>query len=744
MRAALLLTGVLVAAPGLAQEPTPSPSPQDPAAPVKREEVVVVTASKVESSIVNAPATVSVVSAETIAAAPAQNYGDLLRGVPGLNVIQMSARDVNLTARQATGTIATSQLALVDGRSIYLDFFGVILWDTIPIQFSEIKQIEIVRGPASAVWGANALTGVVNIITKSPREMAGTSVILQGGAFSVDAGSKEGEGAGYSGGVEVRLARVASDVWSYKLSAGYFGSDAFARPTGRIPVVPDPRTPGAFVGGATYPLDAPGLSGGTGFENEGTRQPKLDLRLDQELSNGGRLSYTAGVAGSNGIVHSGIGPFRIEDNSYFGYGRVSYRKGSLGLAAFTNIVDAKAPSLLATDPFTGQAVLLNFKTQSYDLELSDARVLGGKHVLSYGGNVRRNNFEISLAPGGEDRTELGAYVQDEIFFDRFRLTVGGRVDKFGNIESAVFSPRVSAMVKPAEDHSFRVSFNRAFRSPSVVNNFLDQAIVTPVDLSALAPLLPPVLQPAVRQPFPLVVRAVGKEDLEEESLTAYEVGYTGTFGGDTTVSVAYYINDVDQNINFVTLPARQDPDTVQNPPPFWTQRGLPPALIGLLQQGGVFLPRTAFQYLNLGPVRNKGLELALDHRLTNVLGAFANYSWQDDPQVLDDPEPFPREEIALPPRHRLNAGLSLSGQRYLGSLSVNYTSRAFWSDVLTPAYHGFTDAFTLVSGSFGVRWAGGRVTTTLKATNLLDEEIQQHVFGDILRRSVTAEVRFDF
>ena len=456
------------------------------------------------------------------------------------------------------------------------------------------------------------------------------------------------------------------------------------------------------------------------------------------------MSYTAGVAGSHGIVHTGIGPFRVEDDSYFSYGRAAYRKGGFGVAGFVNLVDAKAPSLLATDPLTGEAVNLNFKTQTYDLEAGDSRVVGGRHVVSLGGNVRRNNFDISLAPNGKDRTELGGYLQDEVFFGKFRVNAGVRVDKFGNIDHAVFSPRVALIYKPAAAHSFRASFNRAFRSPSVVNNYLEQSIVSPVDLSALAPLLPPPLQPAVAQPFPLVVRAVGKEDLREESLNAYEVGYTGTIADKTTVTAAFYVNDLDDNINFVTLPASQDPYTVQNPPPFWVQRGLPPVLIGLLAQRGIFLPRTAFQYLNLGPIRNKGLELGLEHRVTRTVDGFANYSWQARPTVLDDPNPFPAEEIALAPTHRFNAGLSLNGSRLLGSLSVNYSSRAFWSDVLTPAYFGFSDAYTMVNGSIGVRWVGGKVTTTLKGTNLLNEDIMQHVFGDILKRSVTAEVRFDF
>src|SRR6185503_12151318 len=105
----------------------------------------------------------------------------------------------------------------------------------------------------------------------------------------------------------------------------------------------------------------------------------------------------------------------------------------------------------------------------------------------------------------ENRTELGAYVQDEIFVDRFRFTLGGRVDKFGNLSDPVFSPRLAATFKPTANHSVRVSFNRAFRSPSVTNNYLDIDIVVPTDLSALAPLLPPQFRPLVAAPFPLSV-----------------------------------------------------------------------------------------------------------------------------------------------------------------------------------------------------------------------------------------------
>ena len=177
-----------LAAPALAQGTASQQQPQqtnpdDQNQTPIYEEQVVVTASKTEEQLVNAPAAVSVVSSETIQNSPATNIGDLLRAVPGVNVTQVSARDVNLTSRGATSTLSTSQLALVDGRSVYLDFFGMVMWDLVPTNPDEIRQIEVIRGPASAVWGANAMNGVVNVLTKTPREMA-----MQGRATSLTIG----------------------------------------------------------------------------------------------------------------------------------------------------------------------------------------------------------------------------------------------------------------------------------------------------------------------------------------------------------------------------------------------------------------------------------------------------------------------------------------------------------------------------------------------------------------------------
>ena len=174
---------------------------------------------------------------------------------------------------------------LLDDRSIYLDFFGLVLWDFLPANMSDIKQIEVIRGPASAVWGANALTGVVNIITKTPRQAPGTTVSLTGGFFDRDTGSTVGKGVGKLFGANATVARAPSDIWSYRVSAGYFNSDPLPRPTGRIPLIQRSARSDRHRRRRGLPCGWAGALG-TAFQNEGTSQPKFDASVDQEINGG--------------------------------------------------------------------------------------------------------------------------------------------------------------------------------------------------------------------------------------------------------------------------------------------------------------------------------------------------------------------------------------------------------------------------------------------------------------------------
>ena len=721
-----------------AQQPEPKPEqvPVPEESPVYKEQIVV-TASKTKQALVNAPATVSLISGETLQNNASTGYADLFRAVPGVNVTQTSARDINLTSRGATSTLSTSQLALVDGRSIYLDFFGFIAWDFLPVNPAEIKQIEVIRGPASAIWGANAMNGVVNFITKSPRELQGTSVTLGVGTFGREVpGSSQSSGMlFYANGSH---SQVVSDRWAYKVSAGVYSQDPLARPTGNLP------------SGTPYPA----------FTNQGTMQPKLDVRADYDFEDGKRkLVFQGGVAGTEGILHSGIGPFDINSGTVLGYAKVNYSKDAMKLNFFTNILNGDATNLL-TVGVNGQPLNFIFKSNTYDVEFGDVRTFQQRHVVSYGGNFRFSSFDLSIAPAADSRKEGGGYLQDEIFLGKYvRLLLGARVDKFDVIENVQFSPRTTLMLKPTPDQTIRLSYNRAYRAPSVINNFLDTTIINQLPLGAINPALAGRFynfpSRAVGSNIGLPQAGIPPQNLVEQSITAYEVGYTGVIKQRATVSVAFFVNETKDDIFFTQVASYR----ASNPPPRWPPPPIPPFLGGIILEGlycppgftptaqrpcplgvGNGLP-AGYSYRNLGIVRQKGLELGIDGAFTKEWNGFANYSYQPDPEAIG----FPQSEINLPPNNRFNIGVNYGGPRYLGSLAVSYQDEAFWQDVLDARYAGTTDAYTLVNGTFGVKWGSKRnIVTLLKATNLLNDEIQQHIFGDVSKLQVVGELRVGF
>jgi outer membrane receptor protein involved in Fe transport len=543
------------------------------------------------------------------------------------------------------------------------------------------------------------MTGVVNVITKTPRELArdggGNSVTIGFGGFNRDVTGRD-ESAGTLFYVNGSRAKAVNDTWSYKVSAGYFTQDALPRPTGNLP------------SGTPYPP----------FANTGTSQPKFDARADYELKDGARLTFAGGVAGTEGLIHTGIGPFDVDSSSRLGYATVRYAKGGRRVAFFTNLLNGDAANLL-TRGTNGVPIALGFDTKTFDIEGSDVRAIGTQHALTYGGNFRRNTFDITLAPDAENRNEGGAFVQDEIFLNnQFRWVIGGRIDKFSSIDSAVFSPRTTLMYKPRGDQTFRVSFNRAFRAPSLINNHLNVGILTPVTLPFVGL-------------FPLPTLAAGNPDLEEETLTAFELGYSGVVAPRTTVSAAVYWNNTDKSIAFTPV-AFYSPAA---PPPGWP---LPAAAVPSNQ-----LP-SGYTYLNLGTVKDKGIELGVDTAVMSFINVFVNYSYQWKPTIEDFPQGITINDVNWPAKNRFNTGFNFTYEKWLGNLAVSFTDEAYWQDVLDARFAGTTDSFTLVNGAIGYRWWNDKLVTSLKLTNIGNQEVQQHIFGDILRRQVVGEVRVTF
>jgi len=145
--------------------------------------------------------------------------------------------------------------------------------------------------------------------------------------------------------------------------------------------------------------------------------------------------------------------------------------------------------------------------------------------------------------------------------------------------------------------------------------------------------------------------------------------------------------------------------------------------------------------LNLGEVQNQGLELGINGALTDNVSGFITYTYQTEPNPtfpnLTDEQAM--KEINIPSAHQWGLGLSGSTDRFYGTISVNRASRAFWQDVLDARYHGYTPANTFVNMTAGTKFSEGRYSAVLKITNLMNQQIQQHIFGDIVKRQIVVE-----
>lgn len=645
-------------------------------------------ASRTEQNLADAPAAIAVITAAEIATSPADDYGDLLRGVPGLNVAQTGVRDISITARGATSTLANSQLALIDGRSIYLDFFGFVAWDLLPVQPQEIERIEIVRGPGSAVWGANAMSGVVNVITKRPRDLVGTTVVAGTAATSV-------------------LHANVAGALAYKVSAGYFDQSPYERPTGEVPGAVPPQT---------YPR----------FDNGGTRQARLNMELDWDIGDRGIVSVGAGYADTGGILHSGIGPFDIDDGSSLSYLHANWRKNAWRVGISASFLDGDGVNLL-TRRADGMPLSFAFVTDTADVDISNTSALGARHTLTYGGNSRSNDFALEIAPGVGARRQWSAFLQDEMRLgERFRWVIGTRYHEDDALAAAASAPRTSLIFTPSPADTLRVSYSRAFRTPSAINQHLDVAI-----LQQAGPLLVPA-------------DAGGNSALDEERMTAYEIGYIHTFGDALTLTADVYRNEIVNSIDFFVAgtygPGRLPLATPALPtaviPCFNFAPGTRPAACPFGGLAG--LVPSDYSYRNVGKIVNRGVELALSGNNDGWVWFF-NASWQNEPTFSGGIDAV---EMNVAPAWRANLGLARDTGRRFWNASLNYQDEAYWADVLFA--RASTAAFTQLNAAAGLRFLDRRLTVKLSAQNLLDERVQQHIFGDFLDRRIDAQLSYEF
>jgi outer membrane receptor protein involved in Fe transport len=628
---------------------------------------------------------------------PADDYQDLFRMVPGMNVAMNSANDISINARRATGYISSGTLAMVDNRTIYNDFNGQVWWATLPVEPVEIKRVEVQRGPGGAVWGANSTDGVVNIITKTPREMQGTWVRLGGGELETAYGSLTHAGV--------------KDKLGYKLTAGYYQQkEPYERPTGVIPGTDGPANPG----GTVYPA----------YPNEGTEQMKFNARVDYDQDEKTRWSASAGYAPFEGLLMTPGGPGRYDPGSYSAFAKAQWSRQAMEANVYFNYLYWEGVPLLNPSSFADES-------RTVSVDFSDSRLLGDWNLLTYGGAARYGEFEIGVTPDTPSREEFGAFVQDEVRFNQYVTgIVGVRVDDVDPFGTEA-SPRASVLLTPFSGHTFRASVNRAFRAPTWIENFLDFTTPTVITIPAPTP------SGSLDLSFPLISKT--PVTLEPEKLTSFEVGWVGNWGNRVESTASAYYNDTENLIRWLPVSFYSS----ANPPPNWP---LPDSLLDVPPPNGFAGIPEQMGYVNLGNLKSWGTELSLAIHYPVNWSLFLNYSWQDFETEDIDQVPMPDGTMVFPlnaaPEHRFNGTLVWDVSTVFANAAVTYQDVAFWTDILDQRFWGQTDSFIATNLAAGVRLGDGNLVFSVNANNIFDERVQQHIFSDIIGRKVWLQAMY--
>ena len=475
------------------------------------------TVSRTQSTVGRSPAAVYVVTNEMIRRSGARSIPELLRLVPGVNVAHDNANRRAVSIRGFNSTFANKLLVQIDGRSVYTPVFSGVFWDEQDVLLEDIERIEVIRGPGATVWGANAVNGIINIITKRACKTQG--IFLQGGG-----GTEE------RGFAAFRYGGCTSDSLYWRIYGMGFERDGGFRP------------------------------GGAGDE---WRKAQVGFRMDWEPSECTLLTlqgdYFEDTSGRRFDEALPAPPF-IQQGTSMDYEPT----GANVLLRLSEELDDDSD--WAVQMFyhhdarrTAQGFLEGCNT--FDLDFQHRFPLANRHSLIWGFGYRNTQNEtqgiyiVSWDPAVRWFDLISYFVQDEITLcdDLLYLTVGSKFEH-NDFSGFEYQPTARLLWTPSERQAAWAAISRAVRTPSRVDHDI-RVMSWPVAIS-FAP------------PGATFVRLEGSPAVESEELLAYEVGFRAQPSDDFSWDLTAFYHDY-QNL-VVQVPATPFPPAPSLPPAFWS------------------------------------------------------------------------------------------------------------------------------------------------------------------------------
>jgi len=466
----------------------------------------VVSASRSGTSSVDAPAATTIITADEIRLSGVTNIPDLLRRVPGMSILTMGSGNANMAMRGFNQRISNKLLVLVDGRSVWFDFLGGNFLRALSIDLNDIERIEVIHGPGSTLYGANAFGGVVNIILKAPGDDPGGQVAITGGTGETLNGNVRFSGR--------------KGIVGFRGSVGYEQTNRYEKEFDvRSDYVAQPKDPDLAV----RALRANGAV---------MLKPADDLTIG--ISGG--LNYLFDNFFAIGVFRD----FYLEGlNSDL---RVDFGFKGLKVRAWWNHLNVReaGPTWAHVGGLNGDTTPLS---NTVDVEAAYVgQFMTGpiQHDLSVGASYRLKAIDWNYIAEPQLEQHLAGFVEDRVtFLPQLSLTAGFRFDQHPLVGFTP-SPRAALLVKPTPRQSIRLSAGTAFRTPTFLESYLDLTIptglVTGVALSSR-----------------------GNLDLQPENIVAIELGYVFQDSDYVHFDINAYYERVDDLIALGAIVAPDGP-----------------------------------------------------------------------------------------------------------------------------------------------------------------------------------------
>ena len=455
----------------------------------------VTSVSKRSQKLADAAAAVFVITQDDIRRSGATNIPEALRMVPGLQVARIDENKWAIASRGFNGRFDNKLLVLIDGRSVYTPLFSGVYWNVQDVMLEDVDRIEVIRGPGATLWGANAVDGVINIITKSSKS-------TQSALVTAEAGSEE------RGSTNVRYGGKVNDATYYRAYGKYFNFG-----------------PSLYPGSSLTANDNwDSWRGGFRTDWTPTGPNSITLQGDIHRSGFGETLTVPTLAAPYSSTYPNTGVF--SGGNILGRWNHSFDTSSMSLQMYydhTNIVDR---------------TLFVDHQNIFDIDFQHSFHPGTRHEVVWGagyrsiGDSNQSSSTVSIQPNNVRLNQFNAFAQDEISFadKRVRLTLGSKLERtaFTGFE---IEPNARLLWSVTKNQAVWTAVSRAVRTPAI----------TEESLRLNSGIIPPGT-PGNPTPLPEELAVLGSPQFQSEDLLAYEAGYRVQLTSTLSADLATFYN----------------------------------------------------------------------------------------------------------------------------------------------------------------------------------------------------------